>query len=84
MTKTYDPEKVLSVSSVGYLLPTLHSAAACMKRMSDCHLTIGVMFVLCISKSEWHIRRKGKEKRRVWLFVVSQKLVFSICLDQVC
>lgn len=51
MTKTYDPEKVLSVSSVGYLLPTLHSAAACMKRMSDCHLTIGVMFVLCISKS---------------------------------
>ena len=39
MTKTYDPEKVLSVSSVGYLLPTLHSGAACMKRMSDCHLT---------------------------------------------
>ena len=64
MTKTYDPEKVLSVSSVGYLLPTLHSAAACMKRMSDCHLTIGVIFVLCISKSEWHIRRKGKEKRK--------------------
>lgn len=50
MTKTYDPEKILSVSSVGYLLPTLHTAA-CMKRMSDRHLTIGVMFVLCISKS---------------------------------
>ena len=28
MTKTYDPEKVLSVSSVGYLLPTLHSAGS--------------------------------------------------------